>query len=194
MEDVAKSLAENTAATKEIIERQKIYAAMQLRAYLTVVGTDATFQERDRNIAFEARASLINNGNTPAHKVSYWARSDVLPNPLPAEFTFPPPSSHHDGHDAVLGAHNNFIINGIMTVEEGNPGDTAFEKKFVDDADVADIKAGNKRSFYTWGAVTYQDEFGTFHATKFCLQYIWVATAQGEVVRSYYNQRHNEAD
>src|SRR5262249_20928665 len=48
----------------------------QLRAYLSVVIGTAVYQERDKNLRFEAKPTIVNTGQTPAYNVRYRIKAD----------------------------------------------------------------------------------------------------------------------
>jgi hypothetical protein len=152
MEQVAVHFADNVTAVRE-------RSAQQMRAYLSVLVNAATYQERGKNLRFEARPAILNAGQTPAKNVGYRAAASILPVPLPSDFTFP--LKEQVVGAATLGPHQHFIMN--ATVED-----------FYDDADVFDIKTGRDRALYVWGVVTYQDIFGTDQHTKFCQYLLWL--------------------
>jgi hypothetical protein len=151
MRDVATASAAN-------VEALKTRSALQMRAYLTVLVNNGIYQERDKKGAlikrFEGQPLLVNNGQTPARKVSYWANAGILPVPLPASYKLPDADAK-TSHSAVLGPHQNFSLNAMV-------------KEVVDDSEVFPIMAGTGRAVYVWGQVTYEDVFGEPHFTDFC--------------------------
>jgi hypothetical protein len=84
MEGVAASFAENVNILKD-------RTARQMRAYVCVVVNTATFQDRANDLKFASIPAMLNTGNTPAYKVSFRAAADILPVPLPDDFSFPLP-------------------------------------------------------------------------------------------------------
>jgi hypothetical protein len=62
----------------------------QLRAYLSIVIGQATYQDDARNIRFEAKPLLINNGETPAYNVRVRIKADILTDSVSKNFTFLP--------------------------------------------------------------------------------------------------------
>src|SRR5260370_15572226 len=98
-----------------------------MRTYLSVRIDGGIYQDRAANLRFEVRPMLINTGLTPARAVSYTAKADVLPFPLPNDFVFPslePPRAAF----GILGPQQNFIMN------------RAVDRDFFDDVEVEDIK------------------------------------------------------
>jgi len=149
---------------------------IRMRAYLSVVVGGAVTQDRSRNVRFEARPLIINTGQTPAYKVRYLARADILPVPLPDNFALPLETDE---------------------VSSGNVGPQqrsairAAANAFWDDADVDNVRRANGRALYVWGRVTYEDAFNVERHTNFCQMLSWLPTGE---VWVYYNPRHNEAD
>jgi hypothetical protein len=99
----------------------------ELRAYLTVVIGGAVYQERPKNLRFEAKPMMLNTGRTPAHKVRYRAAAQILTHPLPPEFGFNVETAFVGS--GILGLGGNFILNAVVP-------------DFVDDAEVSPIKQG----------------------------------------------------
>ena len=151
MEEVAKYFSENVTILRE-------RTAKQMRSYLSVIVFEGSYQERQRNIRFEARPLILNTGQTPAHKVGFRAKAAILPTQLPNDFAFPLPDEIVGA--ATLGPHQNFIMNAAVA-------------EFCDDADVGAIKVGSERILYIWGIVTYKDIFGDEQFTKFCHAMTW---------------------
>jgi hypothetical protein len=91
MENVAThvELSAKTALDSVTIFKERM--AQQMRAYITVLVGQAFYQERAKNIRFEARPAVVNSGLTPAHKVRFAAKADILPVPIPADFAYPIP-------------------------------------------------------------------------------------------------------
>ncbi len=152
--------------------------AQQMRAYLCVNIGSAAYQ--DANLVFEGKPILLNTGQTPAHQVGYVAKADVLPFPLPPNFTFPSIEHEQQGF-GVLGPHQNFILSAIVSVR-------------YPDAEVNLIKYGQGRSLYMWGTVTYKDVFGEARFTNFCHRLIWIPGPSGETVFGVYLPQHNDAN
>jgi hypothetical protein len=172
MEIVAKEIAVSSKAATASVSA----ISQQMRAYLSVIIGAATYQERARNYKFEARPTLVNAGNTPAHKVSFRAKAAILPVPLPDDFDFPLPDK--GVAQAILGPHQNATLG--ATVDE-----------FCDDGDVDIIKRAEGRGLYIWGIVTYEDVFHVPQYTNFCQIYTWLQ--DGKTVWGYYAAPHNDA-
>jgi hypothetical protein len=168
METVAKHIEVSAKAATDSVAIGKERSAAQMRAYLTVLVGGAIYQERDKNLKFEGKPILANTGHTPAHKVSYSANAQILPVPLPTDFTFPV-SSHRTG-SGLLGPQQKFILNAVAL-------------DYVADDEVGNIKLGKGRALYVWGDVTYEDIFGERHFTNFCQRLLWTPIKDGEGCR-----------
>jgi len=198
MERVSESIAtsaqaatESVATSKEIAARQKNFGQMQMRAYLSVVIGTGIYQDKKRNIFFEVLPTLINNGYTPAHKVTYKARAGILPYPLPESTTLEPPENLFKSA-AVLGPRQTFTLNAPARSPVAVDG-------FFTDEEVELIKRGTiGQRLYIWGTVTYEDVFGVPRFTNFCHSIVWVQIKNGktttETVYGHYASRHNDAD
>jgi hypothetical protein len=172
MEQLVKSSAESVATLKDVTARQ-------MRAYLVVNINFGLYQERKRNIKFEVRPSLQNTGQTPAHKMTYWARAKIMPFPLPENFDFPIPKKSPI-RPMFLGPHQGVELNALVD-------------DFVPDDEVADIKSGNTRRVYIWGVVTYTDIFNKKRTTKFCHSLYWFGSGENEKIGGNYAAHQNEA-
>jgi hypothetical protein len=175
MEEVAKHIETSANAAIESVETLKDRTAKQLRAYLTVVVGGALYQERRKNLRFEAKPNIVNTGHTPAHKVMYVASAAILPVPLPDEFDFPLTDKFIGS--AVMGPQQTNILSAVVD-------------DFCPDAEIRDIKAGNGKALYAWGVIHYEDIFGERQTTKFCQAIIWLKNGQ---VFGYFITKHNEA-
>jgi hypothetical protein len=175
MEEVAKHIETSANAAIESVETVKDRTAKQMRAYLTVIVGSAIYQERRKNLRFEAKPHLVNTGHTPAHKVTYIARAAVLPVPLPDEFDFPLTGEFIGS--AVVGPHQTNILSAVVD-------------DFCPDAEIRDIKAGNGKALYAWGVIHYEDIFGEHQTTKFCQATVWLKNGQ---IFGYFIAKHNEA-
>jgi hypothetical protein len=175
MEDVAvyfgKSVAQAEQSTASFQERM----AMQTRAYLSVIIGNAVFQDRAKNLRFQALPLVVNGGNTPARKVGHRSRAAILPVPLPDDFDFPLPEQRTGG--SMVGAHQNATLNAIVD-------------EFVNDAEVENIKKGMGKALHIWGIVYYEDIFGEQHETKFCQAITWLPDGK---IWGFYIERFNDA-
>ncbi len=116
-------------------------------------------------------------GSTPARKVSIRIAADIIPIPLPSDFTFPlPEATFRDA--GIVGAHHTYMLSGIV-------------ENFVPDTDVPLIKEGKEKALCVWGLVTYEDIFGNSHNTKFAQWITWWPNGQ---IFGYYIAGQNDAD
>ena len=153
----------------------------QMRAYLSVRINDGFYQDRAANLRFEVKPMLINTGLTPAQRVSYSAKADVLPFPLADEFVFPALEKPRSIF-GLLAPQQNMIMNAMVQ------GD------FFEDGEVEDIKRGRGKRLYIWGTVLYEDVFGEQRYTNFAHSIIWLHLKDGkEPIIGHYVDRHNEA-
>lgn len=180
MERVASHMEVSAKASTESVAALKERTAQQMRAYLSVSINSGTFQDRNKNILFGVNPTLLNSGNTPAHKITYWARAEILPFPLPEDFQFPPFEDKLQS-SFVLGPHQNIVMNAAVDV-------------FIPDEEVEAIKRGLERRTCIWGIVSYSDVFGDSHTTKFCHSIYFYPEGGIEKVAGIYASRHNEAD
>ncbi len=174
METIAQEIAVSSKAATASVSA----IGQQMRAYICVVIGSAVYQERAKNLKFQAVPSVVNAGLTPAHKVSFRADAAILPIPLPENFTFPLPDIAQG--TSVIGPRQNITVSPMV-------------KDFVDDAEVEGIKSGQQggKGLYAWGIFTYEDIFGKPQYTKFCHLYTWLA--DGKTTWGYYDNRHNDA-
>src|SRR6266849_5448269 len=73
MEQVAKDIAVSSQAATASVSA----IGQQMRAYICVVIGSAVYQERTKNLRFQAVPSVVNAGLTPAHKVSFQADAAI---------------------------------------------------------------------------------------------------------------------
>lgn len=170
-------------AIEQLSAKQQELSKMQSRSYLSVLIGEGTAQD-ERGLVFEARPVLENNGMTPARKISYWARADILPWPLPLDFSFPKTEATTLSA-GVLAPRQSFVL--PIRLPFRVPAD-----------EVNEIKRGTgepQRRLSVWGEVTYEDVFGDPHVTRFCQGLYWI---RGEGRKDYlmgsYADRFNDAD
>ncbi|HEX4486880.1 MAG TPA: hypothetical protein VH088_11465 [Terriglobales bacterium] len=154
-----------------------------MRAYVTVTVGTAIYQERrgpgQSDLYFEARPNLLNTGGTPARRVRIKTKADILPIPIPEDFTYPLPDDPvKPSFGAVVGAHQTHIMFGSV-------------ERFVPDAEVASIKQGTDKALCVWGVVTYEDIFGVPHSTKFGQIITWLPNNN---IFIYFITGQNDAD
>lgn len=169
MEEVSRHI-QVSAATASVSSLNQ-----QMRAYLCAVIGGGVFQERSKNLKFQASVSIINAGPTPAYKVRFKTDAAILPIPLPEDFSFPLPERMNGG--PLVGPRQQTNLNAIVP-------------DFVDDTEVDGIKRGQDKGLYAWGVVEYEDVFGNPRLTKFCQIYTFLPDGK---VWGYYTDRHNEA-
>jgi hypothetical protein len=176
MEHVAEGIAVSANAAQQSVATLRERTAMQMRAYVSVVVGAAIFQDRDRQLRFEAKPVMVNNGNTPAHNVGFWAGSAILPVPLPDNFDFPLTGERRGA--APLGPHQTFIMSAVVP-------------EYVNDAEIEPIKRGNGRALAVWGMVTYRDVFGEERETRFGQIITWLRDDSN--ITGHYTEQHNDA-
>ena len=191
MEGVAVSMAINAeqvvrsvGISADIADQQRIFGRMQMRAYVSVLIGGGLYQTKD--VRFEVRPQIVNNGNTPARNVRWRIAADVLPVPLPEDFRFPLPSKMFGG--SVLGAHQDAFMSVIVPER-------------VDEAVEEDVRMGIGKSVYIWGYLSYEDAFARTHRCTFAQQVYWLQTGEADKnglfpasLRGYYLARHNCAN
>jgi hypothetical protein len=183
MERVAESLAANAESvkisvqtTKDIADRQKLIGELQSRAYLSVVFGEMITQQPP--LRFEPKLLIINNGLTPASKVSFRIAADVMPFPLADDFGFPLPGVHPQASIGIIGPRLNKIISAVVP-------------KLYPDIEAHQIMTGVGQRIYVWGEVTYEDAFGIPRWVKFSQSFFWL---NAERVMSIDTRRHNDAN
>lgn len=181
MEGVAKSLEITATASQQAATaaQQSIDGLrQQMRAWLTVIIGGGIYQERDKNLKFDARPLILNTGLTPARNVRYQIKAAVLPIPLPPEFDFPLPEKDLGAGGNCIGAHQSAQM--VAIVDD-----------YVRDEIIEDIKAGKDVGLFNWGLVTYDDVFGGSHKTEFCQQVTWQPDGK---IFGFYTPGHNDSD
>ena len=179
MESVAAAAGVSARASTDSVTTLKEVTAKQMRAYLSAVTNGGIFQERDKGFRFEIKPVLANTGNTPAHKIRYWAKIGVFDSPLPDNFDFP------DGEDSVvtsfaLGPHQNVVLNAMLP-------------DLLGDDEAQEVKAGKNKRLYIWGKVSYVDVFEQEHFTKFSHSIYWFGPAGSEMWGGNYCTQYSES-
>lgn len=177
MEGVSNAMAQNVAHMSQLMEMQREFWQKQMRAYVSVIVGGATYQEREKNLRFEASPALVNTGLTPAHNVVYEIKSDVLPVPL------------SDSHDFTLSPQD--ALGGAVVAPHQNRTMGAVVDQIFFDNEVEDIKAGKGKALCVWGTVHYKDVFGCQRSTNFCQVLTW---NPGDRVIGYYHKAHNDSN
>lgn len=178
MHKVAGHFEQSVNTAIESSNTLKERTAMQMRAYLSVVINNGTYQERDKGYRFDVRPQVVNNGHTPAHKFTYWATAAVFDHPLPDEAELP------TGKDIK----SSFVLGPQQSIEI-----SAGLNDYLPDIEAARVLRADGRALYIWGQLFYDDVFGAQHRTNFCHCIFWVPTPNGTIVRGVYAKRHNEA-
>jgi hypothetical protein len=166
------------AASANASSRLAKASKRQLRAYLSVNTGIVIFQDEMKAQPFVVLPDCMNDGQTPAHEVSYNARADILPYPLPDDFNFPEKSEQAVvTSTAVVGPHRNFQLGAALD-------------RFCDADEMNRILHGKSERLYVYGTVRYKDAFGNPRLTNFSQSYQWRSdgTPLGENTK-----HHNDA-
>ncbi len=153
------------------------------RACLSVIIGSAIYQQRkaDRqspgDVKFEGKPTLVNTGNTPARNVVIRTAAEILPIPVPTDFSYPVPEDP-DRKVGMVGPHHQYILSATV-------------KDFAPDGEVGEIKRGETKALLIWGTITYDDMFGGHHTTKFGQGLTWWPNG---TVFGYYIDGQNDAD
>ena len=166
LQDQAKLVAESAETNKRIADAQQTFAVMQLRAYLSVVVGAAIYQEKGRNLRFEAKPQIINSGSTAAKALSYSIKAAILPYPPPddIEWDLPPVT----GKQGFIPPHQDRII-------------TAVVNDFIDDERVRPAMVRQGYGLYVWGKVIYKDAFDNDRETNFGQSLYWITDSEGKM-------------
>jgi len=178
MEKVAEAMTLTAQTNRQISELTRERWSQQMRAYITVLIGNASYQEREKNTRFSALPRMKNCGVTPAYNVSYRIKAAILQHPVADDFEFPSlPKDQLGG--CFLGQQQEMIMLGMVD-------------DFVADQDIVGIKhLTSGRGLYVWGKVTYNDIFAETHQTSFCQEILWLP--DGNVFGIYIAGR-NQAD
>jgi hypothetical protein len=129
-----------------------------MRAYLAIDTGDAWYQEREKGLLFGGRPKLSNSGLTPARKVRFKIRAEILSISLPLDFAFREP----------FGESQSYGIGPRQSM-----GIPASVETFWEDTEIQAIKDAAGKALYFWGRVTYEDVFEDEHYTDFCYYVAW---------------------
>ena len=160
MENVSKSLERSTKTTEEIVERQKLYAAIQLRAYVfpNDYGLyDGTLLTPPQSPRFDIPGVVINfrnAGHTPATQVISWAKIAVIDNSKEDTLIVPKLDN----------------ISPITLSSGGTFSKSQWFERALTGSEKEDIKAGIK-SIYVYGKLQYIDCFGDGKFSNFRVRY-----------------------
>ena len=178
MEGVAASMTQSVANTRAVLERQRVFAIMQMRAYLSVRFGGLVKQDNATPYPFEVRMILANTGHTPAHEVSYSAAVDILPVPLPDDFAFP----YRDAPEVTTSA-------GMLGPQQIFSMQARLDRMLTAD-EINEISAGIGRRLHIYGTVRYRDAFGEARYTNFSQRVEWL---RGDQFMGMNTRRHNDA-
>ena len=174
-------VAQNTETNRQIADSQQKYATLQLRAYISVKIGHAIFQDREGNLRFEAKPTLVNSGQTAAKSITHRIRAAILPSPLPDSFEFE--TAPIAGRDGFIPPHEDRIISAVVD-------------DFIDDGSVHHIMARMGRGLYVWGKITYTDEFDIERETIFGQSLFWIPNSkegEGPIIMGNYIPGMNNA-
>jgi hypothetical protein len=120
---------------------------------------------------------LINAGHTPGYRVSYKAHADVLPFPLPQDFSFALPDVP-TASESTLGTGQNMILTGVVD-------------RIYSEEEAREVRSGFPKRLYIFGAATYEDAYRVSRYTNFCFSVMWLGDGNSMGV---FTKRHNDAD
>lgn len=164
-------------ATKRLVTDAKDSSQRQLRAYLSIVPGEVIWQNERNMDPFEFHPFMINDGQTPAHDVTYNAAVELLPFPLPADFNFPLPPLAYPSV-SVIGPHQNkFMIIPAL-------------RRFTMN-ELHEILLHGSMRLYVYGTVTYRDVFTEVWYSNFCFTFNWGSLGSPVHMTSHV---HNDAN
>jgi hypothetical protein len=175
MERLADGMIAASAQNAAAFATQKDTFHKQLRAYVMIQGHGLALQDRAANIKLEARTTLLNAGNTPAHSVNFSSRLIILPAKVPEDFDFDLPQGDFDA-GAMLFPHQTLTYR-------------AWLPDLISDEELAALKRIGERTLYVYGVVRYKDIFSEEHYTNFCQFFVWDIAGNYSTVNVL---RHNE--
>lgn len=132
----------------------------QLRAYLSVVIGGAIYQERHRELKFQAKPVILNNGETPAYRVRYRIKTEILTDAEAVNFVFTEPPDVPQSQ-ASIGPKELRNMSALLD-------------RYIPDNDVYDVCNGTGKCLYVWGVVHYDDVFKRPHFTQFAHKIWWL--------------------
>ena len=138
-------------ATRDLVTGIEGFSKMQLRAYLGPSETFITGVAVGERPVVES--TIRNFGQTPAHRVTYWADARVL-DPMVDGFDRAPPED------------------GARTINPGRDGFTIKSRlaQPLTEEDMSKIKLGTS-AIYFYGVITYRDAFWRSRKTQFRYQH-----------------------
>jgi len=138
-------------ATRDLITGIEGFSKMQLRAYLGPSESYITGVAVGERPVVES--TIRNFGQTPAHRVTYWADAKVL-DPMVDGFDRAPPDD------------------GVRTINPGRDGFTIRSRlaEPLTEEEMTKIKLGTS-AIYFYGVITYRDAFWRSRKTQFRFQH-----------------------
>lgn len=188
--DAANTASRQANISTKTLETMQDTARRQLRAYVSVYPSGLALEVNDVAIKIiQVFARVKNHGQTPAQEVSFIFKGDLVPNPLPNDFIFPPAATRIDDLFAIPPAeevNSWFNLNRFITSDE------------------LTALAGNTLYLGLWGAMFYRDVFDEIRQTKIIcfLEGSQIAAAvesgrrseTGPPIQFKWGQRHNEGN
>jgi hypothetical protein len=180
MEGVVKGIERTVATNENVLETQRDFWSRQMRAYISVDIGGYIRQNRRKNIKFEFRPNIINNGATPANFVKVFARCDIKTINIPIDFDFSINNDHHNAPGSAT------IFSRVSKFKS-----TVFER-FASRQELAGLLKG-KLIFHVWGTVFYEDIFGADRSSNFSFVIFMPNNKRGNPIWQT-TERHNDAD
>ncbi len=156
---------------------QFVTTRSQLRAYLSVIIGSAIEQDRSKGLKFEGNPTLQNHGQTPAYRVRYVGKADIIPDSLVNNYQFTVDVKDIIS-EATIGPSETRILSGTV-------------QNYVSDTDIPAIKAGTGSALWVWGTILYDDAFGRHHFVNFCQRLAWLSDGR---VFGIYSPRFANSD
>lgn len=163
-------------ATLGLVKGAEKTARQQLRAYLSVTIGSAVYQDSAKRLRFEAKPMIINAGQTPAYKVRYESKAEIIPDSLVTGYSFTPPSTSQMSQSSIGPRENRYM--------------SAIVQNTVPKKDIKAIKDGNGQALWVWGVVHYEDIFGDPHFTEFCQRLVWL----GDQIYGIYDPQFGQSN
>ncbi len=108
---------------------------------------------------------ILNNGATPAYKVSFRAVAKIIPDKLSETYKFKMPEVLPLSQASIGPKENRFM--------------RAIYPRLIPDYRVPKVMDGDGIALWTWGVVEYEDAFGKPRFTEFCQRLYWVPDGKG---------------
>ena len=172
-----RATSEQGRLTRMAIDDARKSNKREMRAYLSVVVGGADYQDRETNFKFAGYPILKNNGRTPAYKIRYWSKAEIIPDALIENYQFQIIPTQ-ELSQASIGPGEDRIL-------------TCIVPEFVNYAEVSDIKIGKGKALWVWGTLHYEDAFGDSHHVNFSQRLRWLINGQ---VFGTYGHRFTDSD